>query len=128
MLLLQGKIGVLISLSREKKYFQELLGYLDKFNTILLLNCLESNFCNIALEWSNEIVIYSKNIENKLSRMKPLSCESISRRDFPIHGFISVHFVSDYRMTHIGHMDTDLMCTSCEELDLEKRIFIIDKF
>ena len=60
--------------------------------------------------------------------MKPLSCESISHHDFPIHGFISVHFVSDDRMTHIGHVDTDLMRASCEELDLEKRISVVNIF
>lgn len=60
--------------------------------------------------------------------MKPLPGESISYRDFPIHGFVSIDLVSYDRMTHVCRMHADLVRTSCEELDLDERISVIDIF
>ncbi len=58
--------------------------------------------------------------------MKPLSSESISYRDFPIYRLIPIDLISHDRMTHVGRMYADLVRTSCEELDLEERISVID--
>ncbi len=57
--------------------------------------------------------------------MEPLPRESVFGDDFFVRFLISVDLVSDNRVTDSGHVDTDLVSASREELDFEKRVFVI---
>ncbi len=54
--------------------------------------------------------------------MKPLSRESIYLEGFPIHFLIPIYLIPYDRIPDRREMDSDLVCTSCEEIDFEKRI------
>ena len=58
--------------------------------------------------------------------MEPLSSKAILFEDFPIYFFVSIDFVSYDRISYRSEMNSDLVCATREQIDLEKRISIID--
>ena len=56
--------------------------------------------------------------------MKPLASESIELFGFPVGFGISICFISDDRISDRCEVYPDLVCSSCEEIYLNERVFI----
>ena len=57
--------------------------------------------------------------------MQKLHVKSVPGSQFFIQHCVSVFRITEDRMSHIGQMSTNLMRTSCQKLDLQKRLLPI---